>query len=108
MKIDKYTQNAAQIVMDCQNIATSMGHQMIDGEHVHLALLKQQDGLIPKLLKNMGVDVHALTQDVESSVNAIPKVSGSADNMYSTRRFNKIFMDAEDIAEQFKDEFVSV
>ncbi len=108
MNIEKYTQNAQQVVVDCQNIATSMGHQMVDGEHVHLALLQQKDGLIPKLLKNMGVNVDAVTKEVQAEVDKIPKVTGSADSMYGTRRFNNIFVNAEKIAEQFTDEYVSV
>ena len=108
MNIEKYTQNAQQVVLDCQNIATSMGHQMVDGEHVHLALLKQKDGLIPKLIKSMGVDPDAVTSDVQAEVDKLPKVSGSADTMYGTRRFNTIFVNAEKIAEQFTDEYVSV
>ena len=108
MNIEKYTQNAQQAVLDCQNIAVAMGNQMIDGEHIHLALLKQQDGLIPKLLQSMGVNIIAMTKDVQAEVDKIPKVSGGGDGMYGTRRFNKIFMDAEEIADQFKDEYVSV
>ncbi len=108
MNIEKYTQNAQQVVMDCQNIATSEGHQMVDGEHVHLALLQQKDGLIPKLVKAMGVDVNAITRDVQAEVDKIPKVSGAGDSMYGTRRFNNIFVNAEKIAEQFTDEYVSV
>ncbi len=108
MNIDKYTQNAQQILMDCQNIALAEGNQMVDGEHVHLALLKQQDGLIPKLLTSMGVNIIAVTRDVQSEIDKIAKVSGGGDNMYGTRRFNKIFMDAEALADQFKDEYVSV
>lgn len=108
MNLEKYTQNAQQVVMDCQNIAVAEGNQMVDGEHVHLALLKQEDGLIPKLLTAMGVNVIAVIRDVQAEVDKIAKVSGGADNMYGTRRFNKIFMDAEALAEQFKDEYVSV
>ena len=108
MNIERYTQNAQQVVMDCQNIAVAEGNQMVDGEHIHLALLRQKDGLIPKLLTAMGVDVVSVTADVEAEVDKIPKVSGGSDNMYGTRRFNKIFMDAEALAEQFKDEYVSV
>ena len=108
MNIEKYTQNAQQVVLDCQNIASSMGHQMVDGEHVHLALLKQKDGLIPKLIKSMGVDPDAVTKDVQAEVDKLPKVSGSTDTMYGTRRFNNIFVNAEKIAEQFTDEYVSV
>ena len=44
MNIEKYTQNAQQAIMDCQNIAISEGHQMLDGEHLHLALMMQKDG----------------------------------------------------------------
>ena len=108
MNIEKYTQNAQQIVVECQNIATSMGHQMVDGEHVHLALLKQKDGLIPKLLKSMGVNVDAVTREVQAEVDKLPKVTGGGDTMYGTRRFNNIFVNAEKIAEQFTDEYVSV
>ena len=108
MNIDKYTQNAQQVVLECQNIATSMGHQMVDGEHVHLALLTQKDGLIPKLIKGMGIDPDRVTKDVQAEVDKLPKVSGNADTMYGTRRFNNIFVNAEKIAEQFTDEYVSV
>ena len=43
MNIEKYTQNAQSAVMDCQNIAISYGHQMLDGEHLNLALLMQKE-----------------------------------------------------------------
>ena len=108
MNVEKYTQNAQQVLLDCQNIAVSEGHQMVDGEHIHLALLQQKDGLIPKLLSNMGIDAAAVTRDVRAEVDKIPKVSGGGDNMYGTRRFNSIFLEAEKLAEQFKDEYVSV
>ncbi len=108
MNIEKYTQNAQGAIIDSQNLAIEYGHQMLDGEHILMALLKQNDGLIPKLLKNMNVNLESLMADVDAELNKLPKVSGGADNMYSSRRFNKIFMDAENNAEQFKDEYVSV
>ena len=108
MNIEKYTQNAQQAVMDCQNIAISDGHQMLDGEHLHMALLMQKDGLIPKLLKYMNVDATAMIADVEEELEKLPKVSGNADNMYSSRRLSQLLMRAEKIAEEFKDEYVSV
>ena len=94
--------------MDCQNIAISEGHQMLDGEHLHMALLMQKDGLIPKLLKYMNLDATAVIADVEEQLEKLPKVSGAADNMYSSRRLSQLFMRAEKIAEEFKDEYVSV
>ena len=58
MNIDKYTQNAQGAIIDCQNIAIEEGNQQIDGEHLHLALLMQKDGLIPKSVSYTHLDVY--------------------------------------------------
>ncbi len=108
MNIDKYTQNAQSAVIDCQNIAVEEGNQQLDGEHLHLALLMQKDGLIPKLLKFMGVNTGEVIGAVQAEIDKLPKVAGSADGMYSTRRLQQIFLNAEKKAEKLKDEYVSV
>ena len=108
MNIDKYTQNAQSAIIDCQNIAIEEGNQQIDGEHLHLALLMQKDGLIPKLLKFMGVNTGEVIGALEGEIDKLPKVSGSAESMYSTRRLQQIFLNAEKKAEKMKDEYVSV
>ena len=108
MNIEKYTQNAQGAVMDSQNIAISMGHQTLDGEHMHLALMLQKDGLIPRLLQHMKIDSNAIIMALRVELDKIPKVSGGADGLYSSRRFSQLMMSAEKFAEQFKDEYVSV
>lgn len=108
MNLEKYTQNAQGAIMDCQNIAIEEGHQQLDGEHLHLALVMQQDGLIPKLLKFMEINVGAVIGDLQEEMEKLPKVTGGADNMYSSRRLSQLLMKAEKIAGDFKDEYVSV
>ena len=81
---------------------------MLEGEHLHLALLMQKDGLIPKLLQYSNIDVTSVIADLQEELEKLPKVSGAADNMYSSRRLSQILMNSEKIAEQFKDEYVSV
>lgn len=108
MNIEKYTQNAQSAIVDCQNIAISEGQQMIDGEHLNLALMMQRDGLIPKLLKYNKVNTDALTAVLKDEIAKLPKVTGAADNMYTSRRFSQLMLSAEKIAENFKDEYVSV
>lgn len=108
MNIERFTQNAQSAIMECQNIAISEGHQMLDVEHLHLALLMQKDGLIPKLLKYMEVEPTKLVGELEGEIEKLPKVSGNADSVYATRRLNKVLLDAEKNADNFKDEYVSV
>ena len=108
MNIEKYTQNAQSAIIDCQNIAVEEGHQQIDGEHLHLALLMQKDGLISKLLKFMQVNPGEMIGALQAEIDKLPKVSGGADSMYSTRRLQQLLLSAEKKAEQLKDEYVSV
>ena len=108
MNIEKYTQNAQSAIMEAQNIAIAQGHQQLDCEHIHLALLEQKDGLIPKLLRFMNVDPEAVKADVQRELDKLPKVSGGADGLYTTRRLSQLFIQAEKEMEQFKDEYVSV
>ena len=108
MNFDKYTQNAQAAVADCQNIAIENGQQQLEGEHLHLALLRQQDGLVPRLLTYMGLDVDTLIRQVQQEIDKLPKVSGSSDQLYASRRFSQLLMAAEKNAQQFKDEYVSV
>lgn len=108
MNFDKYTQNAQSAIMDCQNIAIQEGHQQLDGEHLHLALMQQQEGLIPKLINYMGINNEDVIRDLRNELDKLPKVAGGNDDIYSTKRLSKILMEAEKIASNFKDEYVSV
>lgn len=108
MNIEKYTQNAQGAIIDCQNIAVEEGHQQIDGEHLHLALLMQKDGLIPKLLKFMNINTGEVIGAVQQQIDKLPKVSGSTESMYTTRRLQQLLLNAEKKAEKMKDEYVSV
>ncbi|MEG0662721.1 MAG: ATP-dependent chaperone ClpB [Anaerovoracaceae bacterium] len=108
MNLEKYTQKAQEAIVECQNIAISEGHQQLDGEHLHLALMMQQDGLIPKLIQYMEIEPVSIIGDLEMEMEKRPKVSGGGDNMYSTRRLSQLLMSAEKLADQLKDEYISV
>lgn len=108
MNIEKYTENARQAIVECQNIAVSEGNQEIQVEHLALALLMQRDGLIPKLINAMGIDPALIIGELEEEIQRMPKVSGGADNVYASRRFSQVVLAAEQEAKKFKDEYVSV
>lgn len=108
MNIEKYTQKMQTAVMDAQNLAIENGQQTLEVAHLHLAILNDREGLIPKLLYAMNVDVDGMRKDVAQSVDGLPKVSGGDGQVYMSGKLNKVFLDAEKIAGQFKDEYVSV
>ena len=108
MNIEKYTENARQAIVECQNIAVSEGNQEIQVEHLALVLLMQRDGLIPKLINAMGIDPALIIGELEEEIQKLPKVSGGADNVYASRRFSQVLLAAEQESKKFKDEYVSV
>lgn len=108
MNIEKYTQKMQTAVMDAQNLAVENGQQTLEVSHLHLAILNDRDGLIPKLLYAMNVDVDSMRRDVQASVDGLPKVSGGDGQVYMSAKLNKVFIDAEKTAADFKDDYVSV
>ncbi|MDK2933820.1 MAG: ATP-dependent Clp protease ATP-binding subunit ClpB [Clostridiales bacterium] len=109
MNIEKFTERAQSAISSAQEIAIRMGHQQIDGEHIHLALINQKDGLIPKLIEYMGHNTLLYAKDIEAELEKLPKVYGNgAASIYVTRRFNEILIHADDEAKHFTDEYTSV
>ncbi|MDD3840014.1 MAG: ATP-dependent chaperone ClpB [Clostridia bacterium] len=107
MDINKFTEKAQQAIMDAQKNSIRYKHQEFDVEHVHLALLNQEQGLIPELLKSMNIPIDRYIDDLKKDLEKRPKVIGNVQS-YATRRVNELFIKAEDIAKQFKDEYMSV
>lgn len=108
MNIEKYTQKMQGAILDAQSIANSYGHQQLEIAHVHYAIISDSDGLIPKLLEAMNVDVNSLKADLKSDLEKLPKVSGSSAQLYMSSELNNVLTKAEKIASDFKDDYVSV
>jgi len=109
MDLDRFTEKTQEAVGTAQEIAIRMKHQQVDGEHLHLALLTQENGLIPRLMNYMGVDVNLMISDVERELEKLPAIYGpGAQNLYASRRFNEILINASDEAKKFKDEYTGV
>ena len=109
MDINRFTQKAQETVLEAQNIALRLNHQSLEGEHLHLALITQNDGLIPKLLLKMNVPFDFYYKDLNDELEKMPKLYGTASgSTYASRRFEQLMMKADEEAKKFKDEFISV
>ncbi|HYE12634.1 MAG TPA: Clp protease N-terminal domain-containing protein, partial [Patescibacteria group bacterium] len=109
MDINRLTQKAQQAVYDAQNLAMKYNHQTLESEHLHIAMIIQNDGLIPRLLAKMNVPFDFYYKDLNDEISKMPKMFGAANNnVYASRRFEEIFMKAEEEAQKFKDEYISI
>ncbi|MGU3587196.1 ATP-dependent chaperone ClpB [Rhodococcus sp. C26F] len=111
MDTGSLTERSREALQEAQNIATRMGHTEVDGEHLLLALVDQQDGLVPRLLEQAGANVDALRSDLERELSRRPKVSGpgaTPGQVMITQRLAKLLDAAEREAKRLKDSYVSV
>ncbi len=106
MNISKFTQKSIQAVNDLEKIASEYGNQEIEQEHLLCSLLLQEDSLILKLIEKMEIPQQAFVDALEAALNAKIKVSGG--KPYIGQYLNKALVNAEDVAKQMGDEYVSV
>ena len=109
MDFNTLTQMSRQAVTDAQSEARRRGHHEVDSWHLLLALLNQENGIVPALIEKAGLTTSALLLAVQRELDRLPKVSGSVDasKVYVTQAVNEALTKAEEEAKQLKDEFVS-
>ena len=106
MNLQKFTQKSLEAIQNAQSNAVEYGNPQLDQQHLLLALLQQEDGLIPGLLQKMNINVNGLTQAVENEVKRLPRVSGGETRVAVD--LEKALTAAEKLAENMTDEYVSV
>lgn len=106
MNIQKFTQKSIEAVNDCEKLAYEYGNQEIEQEHLLVALLRQQDGLILKLIEKMEINKEHFMDNAVRHLQARVKVSGG--QVYIGKNLNQVLISAEDEARQMGDEYVSV
>lgn len=111
MDIEKLTIKVQQSINDAHSIAIKYNQQQLDVIHLFMALISEDDGLIPNVFEKMGVDIKALRSYAHTEIDKLPKVLGEgskSSGVYPTRRFEELFIKAEEISKQFNDSYISV
>ena len=107
MKLDKFTIKAQEALQSSQNIAEEYGNQEIVPEHLLLALLQQEDGVVKPILQKIGSDPKSIENQTVQLVDRLPKVQGSMQPSYLSMRLKKVLDDAWTEADRLKDEYLS-
>jgi ATP-dependent Clp protease ATP-binding subunit ClpB len=111
MDAQKFTQKSLEAIQLAQNIAIENSNMQIGQEHLMLALITQQNGLIPQLLKKMNIDTDAFSLDVKDLVKKLPGVTGPGrepGKIYVSTGTDAALAESERLADRMKDEYVSV
>ncbi|MGV9390562.1 ATP-dependent chaperone ClpB [Streptomyces olivaceus] len=111
MDMNRLTQKSQEALQEAQTAAARMGQTEVDGEHLLLALLDQEDGLIPRLLQHAGADPEELRAAVREELSRRPRVTGpgaAPGQVFVTQRLAGLLDTAEQEAKRLKDEYVSV
>ena len=106
MNFNKFTIKAQEAVQSMQNIAQESGHQQVEVEHLLLALLEQEKGIIVPLIGKLGIATQPLKQSLNEELKRRPKVSGAI-QVYLSPQLNRVFNRSFKEAERLKDDFVS-
>jgi ATP-dependent Clp protease ATP-binding subunit ClpB len=111
MDLNRFTEKTQQALTTAQGLAVRAGHVETDGEHLLLALIEQEDGLLPRLLQRLEIEPAALAGEVRDAVQRRPRVAGPGaepGKIFLSQRLSRLLLAAEAEAKRLKDEYVSV
>jgi len=108
--LNKFTEKARESVMEAQSVARRHSHQQVDGWHLLMALVEQEQGIVSSLLKRLDIPKNAVSLSLERELEKLPKVSGSIDTsqIYISQWLQNALNKAETSVRKLQDEYISV
>ncbi len=106
MRQEKFTEQAQEALAASQELVRELKHNQWDVEHILMALLQQEKGLVVDVLKLLGANLEGLRQQVGAVLQKMPKVSYETGQIYATPRIQWVLQAADAEAKRLKDEFV--
>ena len=102
-----FTQKSIEAISEANNFAIRYRHSDIKVEHLLLALVGQMDGLIPSVLKKMGIDTTDMIRKIESKLESFPKIEGGNSEPRANSELNRVLVGARDTAKKMGDSYIS-
>jgi ATP-dependent Clp protease ATP-binding subunit ClpB len=106
MNFNNFTIKSQEAIQKGQQIAQRNSHQQIENAHILKGIIESDKNVIPFLLNKFGVHLSNFTKALENIILSFPKVEGG--ELMISRNANKTLVDAENLAQKMKDEFVSI
>ena len=107
MRYDKFTIKAQEAIQAAQGCADQLDSPEVGAEHLLIALLDQEDGVVTPILQKVGADVHAVRSDLDRDIQKAPKVHGEGQELRLSTELRHVFEVAWKEATNLKDEYLS-
>ncbi|HEX6046673.1 MAG TPA: ATP-dependent chaperone ClpB [Pyrinomonadaceae bacterium] len=105
MRLDKFTLRAQEAIQAAIELAERNNHQQVEPEHLLVAMLEQEEGIVRPLVGKLGANVAVILNDAQAAVARFPRVQGG--QQYFGTRTTQVFTEAQKQADKFQDEFIS-
>jgi ATP-dependent Clp protease ATP-binding subunit ClpB len=107
MNLNKFTQKAQEALVQAQALAGDFSHSQIEPEHVMIALLAQEGGVVPQIVQQIGVSPALLQGELEQALAGRAKAYGATMQVGLSRALQDVLRQAEEEADAMRDEYVS-
>ncbi len=106
MNLNKFTEKAQEALQSAQRLAEEHRHTQMDTEHLLLALIEQENGVVPQILSKLNANIQAVKSPLETELNRQAQASGAI-QVYMSQRLDQMLGQAEKEAGKLTDEYVS-
>ncbi|HVW67262.1 MAG TPA: ATP-dependent chaperone ClpB [Candidatus Peribacteraceae bacterium] len=106
MNFQNYTTKAAEAMQSAVQIAAQSGQQALSPLHLLLALVTQENGVVPALLTRLREQPDAVAAKTRGMIESLPKVAGGG-SPYLTSELKTVLDNAESEEKKLQDQFVS-
>lgn len=74
MNFNKLTIKASEAIQEANSLCTNRGNSQIGSEHLFFAMLEQQDGYLPAIIKKLGKSLEQLKAETILLLDKFPRI----------------------------------
>ncbi|MEM6530492.1 MAG: Clp protease N-terminal domain-containing protein, partial [Chloroflexota bacterium] len=69
MDLNKYTNKAQNALIEAQSLASEHNNNTIEPAHMMVALMEQDDGVVPAIINKIGANSPQLTAEMQQQIS---------------------------------------
>ncbi len=107
MRLEKFTEKAQEAILNAQDLAIEYHHSQVDPEHLLYALLRQDRGIAPEIVRKLGQSPEDIAFRLEEELKRRPKIYGPSAQIGISQPLHQVLLLAQKEAQSMRDEYIS-